>query len=340
MQLPHRRLEAWKWTDVQRTVDKDTIGLSIVMMPKFTASDKVVVSEQDAHPSDHFMGKLAQSFCDKRWMVYLREGQSGDVLIEDMQAGHGRIGFMIESGAELTITEYHKGRAGGFSNVELNIHMAEGAKLNRIIVQNDPNDHTRIATTRIAAEEGADIQQFTLSFGGALTRLETRLYGEGTDINALLNGAYLLAGNRHADLTSHTQLSHPNCHIRQSVKGVVTDKAKGVFQGKFHVERAAQHTDAEMRHDALMLSDRAEVRAKPELEIYADDVACAHGNTIGALDDSALFYMRQRGIPMAQAKALLTEAFLASVFDALEDEGMKTSLMSQITNWLEVSYDL
>ena len=129
-------------------------------------------------------------------------------------------------------------------------------------------------------------------------------------------------------------LTCPGSEIRQSVKGVTDDKAKGVFQGKFHVRRPAQHTDAEMRHDAIMLSDTSEIRSKPELEIYADDVACAHGNTIGALDESALFYMRQRGIPKAQAKALLTEAFLASVFDTLEDEVMRESLIEKMRGWL------
>jgi Fe-S cluster assembly protein SufD len=90
-----------------------------------------------------------------------------------------------------------------------------------------------------------------------------------------------------------------------------------------------------MRHDALMLSDTSEIRSKPELEIYADDVACAHGNTIGQLDESALFYMRQRGIPLAEARALLTEAFVADVFDDLDDEDLRESLLGKIREWLK-----
>ena len=92
-----------------------------------------------------------------------------------------------------------------------------------------------------------------------------------------------------------------------------------------------------MRHDALMLSDTSEIRSKPELEIYADDVACAHGNTIGQLDESALFYMRQRGIPLGEARALLTEAFVADVFDDLDDEGLRESLLTKIRAWLSYS---
>lgn len=339
-ELPHRRLEAWKWTDVQRAVGEDRSGLSNVMTPRFLPPKGVSVSQGEGQTSDHIMGKLAKNFAGQSWDVYVPENAcpADSLLVEDLTNGHGRIAMMVDKGAEVTIVEYHKGSAKGFANIDQQIHLAQGAKLTRIVVQDDPDDMTRIATTCIAAETGARFEQYILSFGGALTRLETRLYGEGEGIEAKMNGAYLLTDQRHADLTSYTKLSHPDCHIRQSVKGVVTDKAKGVFQGKFHVERAAQHTDAEMRHDALMLSDRAEIRAKPELEIYADDVACAHGNTIGALDDSALFYMRQRGIPMAQAKALLTEAFIASVFDDLSDEDMKASLMSQISKWLEASY--
>ena len=156
----------------------------------------------------------------------------------------------------------------------------------------------------------------------------------GNAVKATINAAYLLDGSRHCDMTSYIDLACPDGHIRQSVKGVTADKSRGVFQGKFHVRRPAQHTDAEMRHDAIMLSDTSEIRSKPELEIYADDVACAHGNTIGALDESALFYMRQRGIPLAQARALLTEAFLGSVFDTLEDEVMRESLLEKLRGWL------
>ncbi len=338
--LPHRRMEAWKWTDVRRAVRDEVSGLSSVMTPRFTAPDGVSVTQGAAHPSDHVMGRLAQSFSDQSWNIYIPRGAKAaePVLIEDMNRGHGRFAVMVDEGAEATFVEYHKGKAGSFANIEQNIHLAKGAKLIRIIVQDDPDDMTRIATSCIAAAEGTKLEQYILSFGGALTRLETRLYGEGANIEAVMNGAYLLSGSKHTDMTSHTELSHPDCYIRQSVKGVVTDKAKAVFQGKFLVRRDAQHTDAEMRHDALMLSERAEVRAKPELEIYADDVACAHGNTIGALDDSALFYMRQRGISLAEAKALLTEAFLASVFDDMDDEDMRESLMGQIKNWLGASY--
>jgi Fe-S cluster assembly protein SufD len=214
------------------------------------------------------------------------------------------------------------------------VKLAEDATLDRIIVQTDPDDCVRAATTHVTAWASAELTQHTLAFGGKLSRLETRMAGMGQGVKATINGAYLLDGARHCDMTSYVDLACPDGHIRQSVKGVTTDKARGVFQGKFHVRRPAQHTDARMRHDCMMLSDTSEIRSKPELEIYADDVVCEHGNTIGALDESALFYMRQRGIPMAQARAMLTEAFLASVFDTLEDEVMRESLLEKLRGWL------
>lgn len=335
-QLPHRRIEAWKWTDVSRAVTEGASGLSVAGAPRFTPPEGVFMSQGDGQDSDTVMGQLAANFAQASWNIYVpaETHPTDPLVIEDLTKGHARIALMVDKGASLTVAEHHKGEASAFSNMDFQIHLAAGAKLTRIIVQHDPDSHVRIATACIAAETGAELEQYTLSFGGALTRLETRLYGEGEQIEANIHGAYLLDDKRHTDMTSHIQLKSPDCTIRQSVKGVVTDKARGVFQGKFHVERAAQHTDAEMRHDALMLSDTSEIRAKPELEIYADDVACAHGNTIGQLDESALFYMRQRGIPLAQARALLMEAFISGVFDDVKDDAMRDSLLSKIRDWL------
>ncbi len=334
--LPHRRIEAWKWTDLRRAVREDASGLAAEGTPTFTPPEGVFVSQGEGHMSDTVMGKLAANFAPQSWNVYVpADAKIGSPLvIEDLAQGHSRIAVMVDKGASLTIIEHHRS-AAGFANIDIQIHLAESASLTRIIVQDDGPDMVRVATSCIAAETNAKLAQFTLSFGGALSRLETRLYGEGEGIDAVINGAYLLDGSRHCDMTSHIGLKSPDSVIRQAVKGVTTDKARGVFQGKFHVERAAQHTDAEMRHDALMLSDTSQIRAKPELEIYADDVACAHGNTIGQLDESALFYMRQRGIPLRQARALLMEAFLAGVFDDVADEAMRESLLGKIRAWLE-----
>ena len=336
--LPTRRDEAWKWTDVRGRVSEEAAGLSVAGLPKFTMPEGVTVTEVETDDlnTDSAMAKLARNFGGKVWAISVPEGFSSDapLIIEGLNRGHIRIRIDVAKGASMTVIEHHAGDAGGFVNIDMTVTLKAEAKFDRTIVHNDPADCVRIATCHITAWNDATVTQHALSFGGALTRIETRLAGMGKEIEATLNGAYLLDDKRHCDMTSYIDLAVPDCTIRQAVKGVVTDKARGVFQGKFHVRRPAQHTDAEMRHDALMLSDTSEIRSKPELEIYADDVACAHGNTIGQLDESALFYMRQRGIPLSEARALLTEAFVADVFDGLDDEDLRESLLDKIREWL------
>jgi len=334
--LPSRRDEAWKWTDLRGQVSEGQAGLSAEGTPKFTPPKGVTVSQAAQDAGGNVMSVMAANFAPQVWKFDVPAGFKSDesLLIEDIARGHMRAVINLGKGAQLTVIEHHSGDAGGFVNMDLQVNLASGAALTRVIVHDDPIDAVRIAGATIHSEKDARFNQFALSFGGGLSRLETRLDIQGADFEANINGAYLLRGKHHCDMSSHIDLAEPDCTIRQAVKGVVTDKARGVFQGKFLVQRPAQHTDAEMRHDALMLSDASEIRSKPELEIYADDVACAHGNTIGQLDESALFYMQQRGIPAAQARALLTEAFVADVFDDLEDEDLKESILGKLRDWL------
>jgi len=335
-QLPHRRIEAWKYTDVRAAVKDQPNGLTGACTPHIELPDGLSVERKDTAAKEHAMSPLAKSFAGETYVIDVPAGFSSEQLarICDLANGHARIQIKLGKGASLSVMEAHESDAAGFANIEINYELSEGAHLTRTIFHRDHAETTRIAATQINAWGGAHVTQHTLSFGGALARLETNLASLGEGLNADIHGAYLLDDKRHTDLTSYIDLAARDGKIRQSVKGVVTDKARGVFQGKFHVRRPAQHTDAEMRHDALMLSDTCEVRAKPELEIYADDVECAHGNTVGALDESALFYMRQRGIPKAQAKALLTEAFVAEAFDDL-DGPAKEHFLSEIRTWLE-----
>ncbi len=302
--------------------------------PTFSLPSGLVVKRETRPAHESAMGKLAANFAGDVYMIAVPAGFAGGghVSISGLNSGHARIVFKLGKGAKLHVSETHDSTNPGFVNIETSFDLAEGAHLTRTILQNDHAETTRIATTHINAWSGAKIAQHTLAFGAGLTRFETRIAALGKDFECEIHGAYLLDGKRHLDMTSYIDLGAENAHVRQSVKGVVTDKARGVFQGKFHVRRPAQLTDAEMRHDAVMLSDTAHIRAKPELEIYADDVACAHGNTVGALDETALFYMRSRGIPLREARALLTQAFVAGAFDGMDDN---TGFMSRITAWLE-----
>ncbi|GGX59164.1 Fe-S cluster assembly protein SufD [Litorimonas cladophorae] len=336
--LPNRRDEAWKWSDVSRVVSDDAKGAETAAPLQIFVPEGVTVTRTDGETAanDTTLLKLVSEYAGQVWNIVVPDGLASEnpIQIEGLTHGHAQISLTIGKGAKIQLVEHYDGQAGAFVNSHMNIKLGETAVLDRVIVQTDPEDCVRIATTHVTAWANSEIRQHTLAFGGKLSRLETRMAGMGDAVKATINGAYLLDGKRHCDMTSYIDLACPNGHIRQSVKGVTAGKSRGVFQGKFHVRRPAQHTDAEMRHDSIMLSDTSEIRSKPELEIYADDVACAHGNTIGALDESALFYMRQRGIPLAQARAILTEAFLGSVFDTLEDEVMRESLLDKLRGWL------
>lgn len=334
--LPHRRVEAWKYTDVRAAVKNRPNGLISACTPKFDLPDSLTVARKDTAAKVHAMSPLAKSFAGDSYIIEVPADFTSDqpIKIDGLADGHARILIKLGKNAELSVVEAHESDTAGFANIEINFELGERAHLTRTVFHKDHCETTRIANTQINAWGGAQVTQHTLSFGGALARLDTNLASLGEGLKADIHGAYLLDDKRHTDMTSYIDLAAKDGFIRQTVKGVVTDTARGVFQGKFHVRRPAQHTDAEMRHDALMLSDTCEVRAKPELEIYADDVECAHGNTVGALDESALFYMRQRGIPKAQAKALLTEAFVAEAFDDLDDE-YKDMFIAKIQDWLE-----
>ena len=194
--------------------------------------------------------------------------------------------------------------------------LEDGAMVNRTVQQTASRADTVALTSTAHLGEGANFQQTSLAFGAKLARLETRLEHKGEGANAVLNAAYLARSGYHVDITTDVIHSAESCVTEQLTKGAVSDGGRGVFQGKFLVPRTVgQYTDANMQHQALLLENGAEVFAKPELEIYADDVECEHGNTSGQLDEIALFYMRQRGIPLREARALLTEAF---ILEALE----------------------
>ena len=334
--LPHSRMEAWKWTDVRTHLSKPQNGLTSACVPNFIVPEGMTVRRGEIPPGEGVMSTLADNFAGEGFIINVPDGFTArdPLLICDLSVGHARILVQLGKGAGVSVIELYDSKGSGFANTEINFDLSECAKLKRIVLQTDHAEFTRITTSHISSRVRADYTQYVLSFGAGLSRHETRLTAMGSQVNACLHGAYLLSGQRHCDMTSCVDLAAPATTVRQSVKGVVTDRARGVFQGKFHVRRQGQHTGAEMCHDALMLSDTSEIRARPELEIYADDVACTHGNTIGALDKNVLFYVRQRGIPLSEARALLIQAFVEQGFDGL-DENTREDFLIRVRTWLE-----
>lgn len=329
--LPHRRMEAWKWTDMRAAAPGNLAAFDLAGAPLISLPEGANLLQINAPAGEQPMQKLAASVEDSVHEIEIPAGfAANEPLNLVVGNGHTRIRVRIGAGASLSTMETYDGGAGGFINADITFDLAEGAKLNRHILQTGNASAITHALASINMWGKCGYVQAALAFGGMLSRLETRIAVLGSGCEIQMGGAYLLEGERHADMTSVIDLTAPDCEVRQVVKGAAYDKARGVFQGKFLVRRPAQRTDAEMRHDGLLISDRAQVRAKPELEIYADDVACAHGNTVGQLDDDILFYMRQRGIPEKQAHAILTEAFVRSAFDGMDAD----SLIGKIAEWL------
>ena len=315
-QLPSRRDEDWRWTDLR--------GLIRAVPP----ASPVVDGDVAAGPFD---GLAAEEilFVNGR-QRHAATGGAGDVValrFVSVTAGAAHAAayaIVVEPDTTLVLLESHEGRADGyFSDVTLDIAVGEGARVERIVLVDDHAEAIDVVTAEVDLAPGATFNQTVLTAGARRQRIETRVNHPGAHASVRLDGVYVLENQRHADQTTVVTHGGVDGITSQLTKGVVDDQARGVFQGRIVVQPGADQTDARMGHHALILSDKAEVDAKPELLIFADDVACAHGNTIGALDDEAIFYARQRGIPELEARAMLTQAFLGEVVERIEHDGAR-----------------
>ncbi len=332
--LPHRRVEDWKYSDLRAALKEadaplslNAIGFSPAPMGRYALEAAPALT----------MPALAASFAGAA-DVFALGVDAEPVWIEvNVPAGaahHRVIEIDVAPGAHASVAETYRVQNGAFANVALRYRLGEGATLERVMRQEDDGDGVVVVTAEIALAARARLNQTSLTFGARLARLETHLDHDGPGAEARLDGAYLLRARRHADLTSVVRHRAPDCRTAQLVKGAVDERGAAVFQGRFVVEQAAQGTDARMKHGALLLDDGAQANAKPELLIYADDVQCAHGNTVGALDEQALFYMRSRGVGEDEARALLVEAFVAEAFAHVANDTAREQLLLAARNWL------
>ncbi len=254
-------------------------------------------------------------------------------------AFHPRNLIHLESGGRATVVEYHGGLGNGLGGAYLansgtEILLEEGAALHHAKVQAEGPEATHISITQGALARDAVYDAFTLSTGARLSRNEVAIRLEGPGAACRLNGAYMLRDQQHCDNTTTIEHLAPHTSCREMFKGVIDDRARAVFQGRIVVHPKAQKSDGHQLCKALLLSDRAEIDAKPELEIYADDVKCSHGAAVGDLDREALFYLRARGIPETAARNMLIEAFLAEPVQEIAADGLRPALMASIGHWL------
>ena len=389
--LPHRRLEAWKYTDL-RSLLKEALPAAVVAAPAtLTRAELDGALEELAGVAGHRMvfvdGHYDRGLSDAAPVAGLqlnslaarlakpeRDG-AGAALPEASAAGQEAVvalntAFMtdgavvdIASGASLakplllvfirtaaeaglvttrnlisigaearaTVIEAYltlPGAAAGQTNVLSELSLGAGAHLSHVKCTLGGQGESHLATWTPVLAAGANYRAFQLTAATGLVRNSVVLTFRGEDAKADISGCFLGRGTEHIDTTLVIDHAVAACESRELFKGVLADKARGVFQGKVIVRPAAQKTDGKQMAQVLMLSEDAEFDSKPELEIYADDVVCGHGSTSADIDEDLLFYFRARGIAAEEARALLIESFIGEAIDKVADEALHPALMA------------
>jgi Fe-S cluster assembly protein SufD len=250
------------------------------------------------------------------------------------QSLHLRNAVLLGAKSRATLVESFAGSGLYWTNAVSVLGLGPEAALRHVKLQDEGRDAIHFAVTRAAIDRRARYDSFVLTLGGRLSRHDTLAALTGDEAQCGLDGAYLLDGEQEATNATFVDHAAPGGVTRELFKGVVEERAHGVFLGKIAVRPAAQHTDAHQLNRNLLLSPRAAVDTKPELEIYADDVKCSHGATVGDLDETSLFYLESRGIPSPDARRMLIEAFAREAVERVEEGSLRDHLAQHLGRWL------
>jgi len=322
-------------------------GLTVVPLAQALADDDATLT---AHlgklaPGSDVAVALNTAFMGDGAVIRVAAGSTIDrplhllfVASEKPAATFVRSLAVVEEGARVMLIESHEGPSGADYqvNTALELFVGDKAHVDHVKIVTEGVDALHVSTLAAAIGAHARFNSFTFTAGGAVVRNQLFLKFDGEGTVAGIRGATLLKGRQHADTTLVANHIARDCQSREMFKAVLDDEAHSVFQGRIIVRPDAQKTDAKMMTQALLLSERAEAYNKPELEIFADDVQCGHGATSGALDDDLKFYLMARGIPAAEAEALLIQAFLGEAIEGIEHAGLREALMDSVVAWLKV----
>jgi Fe-S cluster assembly protein SufD len=255
--------------------------------------------------------------------------------LADLPLAHYPRGLIeLEDGAAATVVEHAVGDGAYFTNSAFDIQVGRGGTLRHYCVQAEGPEAFSVATVRATLEKDSGYEAFVLATGGRISRQEIRVQLDGKGARCGLSGAFLMRDKQHCDTTTVVEHRVAGTSCREVFKGVLDGQARGVFQGRIVVHRDAQKTDGHQSCKTLLLTDAAEIDAKPELEIFADDVKCSHGATAGQLNADALFYLRSRGVDEATARRLLIEAFVADAFDEVSWRPMRIIFGDLVKAWM------
>ena len=370
--LPSRRIESWHYTDF-RTLLKGVAdfnptagtnalpallaGSSIIAASNGAAldakapegvtltavrdalADGSLVPQLTVRGTDDTIGQINAAYVSDGWALSIADDVELEAPLElqnIQKTGQGHTRFPVEIGSNVkaTIIERQSGGEGdAFSTSVSHVSVGDGADVIWVILR-DFGQATQLAQFNATIGAGSKLTLYIVNAGGKLVRQEVHLTVAGEDSDFELRGLNLLSDDSHTDITMTVAHLVENTRSTQIIRNVVKDRARGVFQGMIRVAQIAQKTDARMACNTLLLSDDGEFDAKPELEIFADDVACGHGATVTELSKDYLFYLMARGVPENEARGLLIKAFIAEIIEELENEALVEALEDVLSNWL------
>jgi Fe-S cluster assembly protein SufD len=369
--LPNRKVEFWHYTDLKRLLAKVPAfdpaagvkeiapllggsavlpilngvagkaaaveGATVATVAEKLADGAIAPALKPAGPDDA-IGAINVALAADGWVVRIADGAviGSPVELQNVQAGgqvHARFAVHVGNEAKATIVERQTGSGDALVSSVANVVVGDNAELVWLIVQDQPDGATHLGQFNAWIGKNARLTLFIMNAGGKLVREEVRVDARGEGGEFKLRGVNLLAGSTHCDVTLVLDHSAPATNSTEIVRNVVTDRAEGAFQGQIRVAQPAQKTDARMACNTLLLSDEGGFSAKPELEIFADDVQCGHGATVAEIDRNHLFYLMARGIDERTARGLLVKAFVAEVIEEMEDEGIVEALEARLDGW-------
>lgn len=369
--LPTRKVEAWHYTDLRRLLSSvpspDAKGQAAALAPLLEGSTILSVVNGKAGPvadiagvatatlrdglqageavdglqpatDDDAVGALNAAFVSDGFRLSVAPGVTVAEPIEfqNLQAGgqtHARFAVDVGAGAKAVFVERQTGSGDALVSSVSELTLADDAEITWLIVQEQPDSATQLGQINATIGKNAKLTVFLMNAGGKLVRQEVRVVAEGEGGEFKLRGVNLLAGSTHCDVTMVLDHNAYGATSTETVRNVITDRAHGVFQGQIRVDREAQKTDAKMACNTLLLSDEGQFSTKPELEIFADDVACGHGATVTEIERQHLFYLMARGVPEKLARGLLVKAFVAEVIEELDDEAIVEALETKLDAW-------
>lgn len=348
--VPHRRIEEWKYSDLKTALEpaNDSIAAtaawSIENVPTgVTLFDLADLSAAPEWVRAHF-GKAAAAETVPAASLVLAQGgfalhvARNAVVTEAVRVGlaangHVRALIVLDDGAELTLIE-NQARDGDFRNTGIEIVVGDKARLTHVRFAQAAAKAVQVEDVAVRVARGGLYRAHLFNAGAELSRLTLRITLKDLGANVELSGVSVLGGPLHADVTTHVYHAAGETQSTQLFKHVAGGKSRAVYQGKITVARGADKSDSRQTAKALLLGERAEADLKPELEIFADDVKCAHGAAVGDLDADSLFYLRARGIPEHEARNMLLRAFLREAVDGIENETVRDTVWQSVEDAL------